>query len=130
MIEVRLEGKKVVAEREGKPVGSFWFSVQDWHYNSRIFWVGFQNLTDADIEVATKLYDAAVKVMEPQQPLLLYTGVEEDSPLHPVLLQLEFREFRRVYSPTLEVGAFDLSSLAEIPGPLKNWATASSRSLN
>ena len=63
------------------------------------------------MKVATELYNAAVKVMEPQQPLLLYTGVDEDDPLHPVLLQLGFREFRRVYSPTLEVGAFDLSSL-------------------
>ena len=111
MIEVRLEDKKVVAERAGRPVGSFWFSVQDWHYHPRIFWIGFQDLTDVDIEVATELYNAAVKVMEPQQPLLLYTGVEEDDPLRSVLLQLGFREFRRVYSPTLEVGAFDLSSL-------------------
>ncbi len=110
---VRLEAdKKVIAEIKGKQVGTFWFSVQDWHYNPRIYWVGFQKIAETDvIEVATKLYNAAVKAIEPQQPLLLYTGVEEDDPLHSVLLQLGFREFRRVYSPTLDVAAFDLLSL-------------------
>ena len=110
---MRLEDKKVVATVAGKPVGSFWFSVQDWHYNPRIYWVGFRDLDEADAEVATRLYDAAVEAMEPQQPLLLYTGVEEDDPLYPVLVQLGFREFRRVYSPTLDVQAFDFSSLTE-----------------
>ncbi len=113
MVTVRLDGRKVVAEMAGKLVGTFWFSVQDWHYNPRIYWVGFQDITeDADVrEVATKLYDAAVAAMEPPNPLLLYTGVEEGSPLYPVLLQLGFREFRRVYSPTLDAQAFDFSSL-------------------
>ena len=110
---MRLEDKKVVAERAGKPVGTFWFSIQDWHYNPRIYWVGFRDLDDADVGVAKKLYNAAVEAMKPQRPLLLYTGVEEDDPLHSVLLQLGFREFRRVYSPTLDVRAFDLSSLTK-----------------
>ena len=47
--------------------------------------------------------------MEPFNPLLFYAGVEEDSLLHPIFLQLGFREFRRVYSPTLDVQAFDSS---------------------
>lgn len=98
-------------ELEGRPVGSFWFSVQDWHYHPRIFWVGFKNLANADPTVATELYNAAVETTRPQQPLLLYTGVEEDDPLRLVLLQLGFREFWRVYSPTLDVEAFDISSL-------------------
>ncbi len=113
MIEVRLEDKRVVAEVRGKPVGTFWFSVQNWRYHPRIFWVGFKDLLDADLIVATELYKAAVEAMKPQRPLLLYTGVEEDDPLRSVLLQLGFREFRRVYSPTLDVRAFDLSSLTK-----------------
>lgn len=113
MTQVRLENKKVVAEIEGKAVGTFWFSVQDWHYHPRIFWVGFKDLLDADLTVATELYSAAVEAMKPQRPLLLYTGVEENDPIYSVLLQLGFREFRRVYSPTLDVQAFDLSSLTK-----------------
>jgi len=87
--------------------------VQDWHYHPRIFWVGFKDLLDADLSVATELYNAAVEAMKPQRPLLLYTGVEENDPIHSVLLQLGFREFRRVYSPTLDVQAFDLPSLTK-----------------
>ncbi len=70
-------------------------------------------MLDADLSVATELYNAAVEAMKPQRPLLLYTGVEENDPLHTILLRLGFREFRRVYSPTLDVQAFDLSSLTK-----------------
>lgn len=117
MLEVRLETpKRVVAELAGRRVGTFWFSVQDWHYNPRIYWVGFRDLVaDAVLaEVAPALYDAALAAIAPHEPLLLYTGAEEDSPLYPVLRQLGFREFRRVYSPALDVVAFDLSSLDEV----------------
>lgn len=96
-------------------MGSFWFSVQDWHFNPRIYFVGFQDMAEnVDCgEIARKLYEAVLEAIKPNQPLLLYTGVEEGNALHPVLSSLGFREFQRVYSPTLNVKAFDLLSLAE-----------------
>lgn len=113
MLDVRLETPtKVVAYTEGEQVGAATFSTARWHFHPRIFYVWFTLAQTANpAEVARALYEKMWEVLEPKNPLLLYTGAEEDSPLLPALRSLGFREFRRVYSPTLDVQTFDLSRL-------------------
>ena len=110
---VRLETPtKAVAYVEGNEVGSLHFSTNRLHYNPRIFYIRFTlEETDLFAEVAGALYETVMGALEPHNPLLLYTGADEDSPLLPALRSLGFREFRRVYLPTLDVPSFELSSL-------------------
>lgn len=113
MVEVRLESEtKAVAHVDGIEVGALGFSTNRWHYDPRIFYVRFTLGGGEDpAEVAKALYGEMLGALEPRNPLLLYTGEDEDSPLLPVLRSLGFREFRRVYLPTLDTASFDLLSL-------------------
>ena len=113
MITVTLEAPtKAVAHLDGKEVGSLHFSTNRLHFHPRILYVRFVGSESARLaEVAGALYETVLRALEPRDPLLLYTGADEDSPLLPVLRALGFREFRRVYLPTLEVPSFGLSSL-------------------
>ena len=117
MVTLRLESPtKVVAYVDGLEVGSLHFSTNRLHRHPRIFYVRF-TLGDTSrlAEVAGALYGTMMRALEPHNSLLFYTGADEDGPLLPALRPLGFREFRRVYLPTLEVTSFELSSLdAEI----------------
>ena len=112
MITLRLEPTKAVAYSGGLEVGALSFFTNRWHYDPRIFYVRFAlSSTSRPAEVAGALYEMVIRALEPRNPLLLYTGADEDSPFLPVLRSLGFREFQRVYSPTLDVQAFELPSL-------------------
>lgn len=74
----------------------------------------FSDFADAEVgPVARHLYDALVHRLQPVNPLLLRTGVEEGDALYAVLRSLGFRGYRRAYSPVLDVLAFDSSRFAE-----------------
>ncbi len=115
MVTIRLESPtKAVAYVDGSEVGSLRFSTNRLHFHPRIFYVRFalgDTPTSRLAEVAGALYKTMMGALEPRDPLLFYTGADEDSPLLPALRSLGFREFRRVYLPTLEVRSFELSSL-------------------
>ena len=108
---MRLEGQKVVAEIAGKQVGSLRFFYNEFHYHPRIYTVVFSDFA-ADVDtVASKLYDRLVEELQPHKPLLLRTEVDEGDALYATLRSLGFRDYRRVYSPVLDVTAFDLGLL-------------------
>ncbi len=113
MVTLRLETPtKAVAYVDGSEVGSLRFSTNRLHFHPRIFYVRFVGSESSRLaEVAGALYKTMLRALEPHNPLLFYTGADEDSPLLPALRSLGFREFRRVYLPTLEVPSFELSSL-------------------
>lgn len=115
MLAVTLETPtKAVAYTDGEEVGSLHFSTNRLHFHPRIFYVRFalgDPSTARLAEVAGALYKTMMGVLEPRDPLLLYTGADEDSPLLPALRSLGFREFRRVYLPTLDVATFELPGL-------------------
>ncbi len=112
-LEVRLEGQKVIAEIAGKQVGSLRFFHNRFHYHPRIYSVSFADFVSGSDTtlIARKLYDCLVKELQPHNPLLLRTGIDEDDPFYTVLRALGFRDYRRVYNPVLEVTAVNLESL-------------------
>ncbi len=119
MIEMRLEGQKIIAETAGKQLDSLRFFHNQFHYHPRVYSVVFTDFAsdfDAPL-VARKLYDRLIQALQPHKPLLLRTGIDEGDTFYAALRSLGFREYRRVYSPVLEVAAFDL-------GQLKNSETA------
>ena len=114
MFEISLESPtKLVAYRDSQPVGSLRFFHNQFHYHPRIYTVVFSGLAAAVDTVANRLYDRLVQELQPHQPLLLRTGVDEGDAFYATLRSLGFRDYRRVYSPVLDVAAFDLELLKD-----------------
>ena len=114
--KVKLETPTQLAAYEGSQrVGAVTFTHNRFHYHPRIYTVAFSDVaTSVDVAaVAHKLYDCLVQELQPHKPLLLRTGVDEGDPFYAVLRSLGFRDYRRVYSPVLEVKSFNLERLKE-----------------
>ena len=113
---MRLETPTQLAAYDGvQQVGTVTFLHNRVHYHPRIYTVAFSDFaTGTDVSLVThKLYNRLVQELQPHQPLLLRTGVDEGDPFYAVLKSLGFRNYRRVYNPVLDVAAFDLERLRE-----------------
>lgn len=116
MVTVRLETPtKLVAFDAERRVGSLTFFRNRVHDHPGIFSITFSDFA-ADVDaavIAHDLYNNLVQELRPTNPLLLRTGVDEGDDLYAVLRSLGFRDYRRVYSPVLDVVAFDLESIRD-----------------
>jgi hypothetical protein len=113
-VKVTLETPtRLVALDAGRCVGTLTFFRNRVHFHLRIYSVIFADFApDTDVgSVARHLYGALARELRPANPLLLRTAVDEGDDLYAVLRALGFRDYRRVYSPVLDVSAFDLGSL-------------------
>ena len=113
---MRLETPTQLAAYDGvQQVGTVTFLHNRVHYHPRIYTVAFSDFaTGTDVSLIVRgLYDRLVQELQPHQPLLLRTGVDEGDPFYAVLKSLGFRNYRRVYNPVLDVAAFDLERLKE-----------------
>ncbi len=116
MISVRLETPtKLVAVDAERCVGVLTFFRNRVHYHPRIYSVTFSDFaSDVDaVVISHQLYDNLVQELRTDSPLLLRTGVDEGDDLYAVLRSLGFRDYRRVYSPVLDIEAFDLESIQD-----------------
>ena len=117
MLTVRLETPtKLAALDAGQCVGSLAFSHNRVHYHPEIYSITFSDFAPgANVRVvAHHLYDTLIQKLRPTAPLLLRTGVDEGDELYAVLRSLGFRDYRRVYTPVLDVAAFDLETLQKV----------------
>lgn len=115
MITVGLETPtRLVASDPGRRVGALTFFLNRVHFHPDIYSVTFSDFAPGmDLTaVVHALYDALVRELRPTNPLLLRTGVDEGNDLYAALRSLGFRDYRRVYSPVLDVSTFDLKRLA------------------
>lgn len=111
MTSVRLETPTKLAAYKGtEPVGTLSFFRNRFHYHPHVYSVAFSDFaTGIDAaSVARSLYDRLVRELHPKKPLLLRTGVDEGDAFYSVLRSLGFRDYRRVYCPTLDGATFDL----------------------
>jgi len=116
LVTVRLETPtRFVASDAGRRVGALTFFRNRVHFHPGIYSLTFSDFTpDMDrTAVVHALYDALIRELRPTNPLLLRTGVDEGDDLYAALRSLGFRDYRRVYSPVLDVEAFDLESLRD-----------------
>lgn len=99
----------------GGRVAVFSYRQSRWHLYPGEFFCGFsfeeRLAPEARPGVARQLYETALPQMLDDGVLLLRTGVSEDDPFLPVLRQLGFRTYRHVFTPVLDLRAFDAARL-------------------
>lgn len=105
---------RLVASDAGQRVGALTFFRNRVHFHPGIYSVAFSDFAPGMglTAVVRALYDALARELRPTNPLLLRTGVDEGDDLYAALRSLGFRDYRRVYSPVLDISTFDLKRLA------------------
>ena len=107
----REDERTLVATSRGQRIGTLTFFRNRWHEHPKVYTVGFNVFPETDdaLDVVSSLFDLLQR--ECKDALLLRTVVREDDPLITPLKAIGFSVQRHVYEPTLDVQAFDLSSL-------------------